>query len=272
MNITNEILYKTFQVFDGKNHPFITSKLSLEWCKKQLTEFVNAAEPEKLISHFFEMGYIEFPLPNTIKLSAVGRQYFDNYFFNNQVYEIIDTFLLKLKNTNGGKGSFDANIRNHRIQQEVENILEENLLVKYMLPYQKELSMIEIMANGYKAIDAGGIENYLKRLTVDENKKSLSDNRKTEYHFHNDVENFIKDSFNNNKGEISQSFESERDFVKIEPTIPQSITPTNTQKAFWTKTWKSIKNFSKNVWDNIITKIIVGVATAYLIYKFGIKG
>ncbi len=226
-----KIEYSAFKIFSGDGFAFHTTKIPIEWCKNKLTELTSEQETEQMISKWFNLNYIEYPGKNSVKLSEVGKQYFDNHYFNEQVFEIVDFAINKLKATKNGLNSINTRHRNHRIQLKAESVLEEYDLIEYKVPHDKALSMVQLKENGYKAIDAGGIENYINQVQKNNihNLPSILPQIHIEHNYGNAV---VQDSLINNLQSSLKEEKEKRIKYLIEvykiakeelPTSPSSV-------------------------------------------------
>jgi len=179
------IEYKALKVFEGKKFIQRYGYLPSNWYKKHLMEFLSEMEIEEVIKDFISRNFLEIKDSNQmVKLNKTGKDYLDKTYLKEQAYDLIDNALKKLISSNG-KDSIDTSHRNQRIQQTAEKILDDYELVKYALPHEKLLSMVEIIENGYKVIEAGGIRNYLRQKEEEEQRlkpsvKSVDDFLKKE--------------------------------------------------------------------------------------------
>jgi len=169
--------YRALKVFEGKSALLDTSKIPASSYRAWLSNFLTQEEIEICISDFIDKGYIEFVSEEkAAKLTQSGKEYLDWKYFERQVYEIIDTALEKLKKSDDGKSSIRITHRSHRIQLEVEKILEKHDLVRF-IDKSKGDALAEIKKNGYDVLEKGGIQSYLKQIGPEESATMMHQSR-----------------------------------------------------------------------------------------------
>lgn len=163
-----KIEYNILRIFDGHKFHRRTHTLPASWYRKELAQFVSDAEVDNVISDFQSRGMIEINETNMVStFTKAGMTYYDEKYYQDQAFDMVDEALNKLKNSRG-KNSINTDHRRYpRVQILAEKILEDENLVRYARPYEKWGSMVDLLENGYQAIEMGGIREYLRKIEED---------------------------------------------------------------------------------------------------------
>jgi len=159
--------YRALRVFDGQDSPHRQSMVHYSWYSQQLAEFIAPGEMDPLINDFVQR---EFILLNdehrSIRMTQKGKEYLDSTYFQELAYDIVDKCLKAIQRQNAAINTYY--LRYQRVQTLAEDILDKYFIVRY-LHYDKRVSMVELLDEGHKVLDKGGIRQYLKeRNGVDE--------------------------------------------------------------------------------------------------------
>lgn len=158
MDSTKE--YKALKIFEGKGFRGNSTRLPPSYYLAELDKFLLEDEISELISKFELNEWIEITDDNKqIMLLSKGKDYYDNTYYREQAYDIVNYVLKKLEKRTDGIDT--SHQRYPRITEIINNLLEQNTLIEY-LSYPKRLSLAKLTEEGYKALDFGGILPYLK--------------------------------------------------------------------------------------------------------------
>lgn len=149
--------YQALKIFEGSD--FHASQLPNGYYMPRLKERVSDEEIVKILADFSDRGLINITDQHQqVELLRAGKELFDKTYYEEQAYDMVDEALKKIEHNNDGIDTDHP--RYPRISDMVNQLLDDNNLVEF-LHYERSVSQVKLLAEGYKVLDVGGIRNYL---------------------------------------------------------------------------------------------------------------